>query len=966
MAVMYCLALIGLRIYDLIQYQNQFDFRYSQYNGATSFYYTLPATGIELLIMCLNVVLLFVLLFTVGFLSLYQFYYISKNLTTIESFENDRIDELVRRNKIPASAGTAESFPYDLGMWANLKTVFGREWWLWWLPREAEGDGVHFPVNARLVAGGKPITWPPLEYYVYKNDPNYAGDKVEDDYDDEDDEEEEEYDDGEEEIVRGGDNGMVYRRKHVRRDSEGYVVTEYSNEERQQMLWTAQQQAERYVDGTGGDVDYGSDGGDELTERDRLLDGEDEDEGEVLGVLRQKLRGRGSRGGGRGRGWYYKEKYGGGRSRELREARDASTDNSGYVQMDVDQRQGHRIASASGSTTTVTSSSARTSQELSDILMSIDRSSYGAYKRLLGTFRFPDGTELLVDHIQSDPYAPPSKMRVRVPQSVARFPSGTYTTSTRRIALEHLLTQKFWSYVHKSRFDVANQGGGWHGSKGGDFNIDKPGQQVLERSCMNVTTEYVEARFTVSLPAQGRNILGYQANTILTERLPQVISSTLLYGALDAQELRAFLECVEDQDELRGLIKEAGLIAFVPNGAILPRESGASDLPMRNENVVPFRSPPTLEREFRLPNRGVVKGMGIPRGVCLIVGGGFHGKSTLLDAIKCGVYNHVPGDGREFVSTDEMVIHVRAEDGRSISSVDITPFITNLPFGKGTREFSTADASGSTSMAANIQEALEATRGFLFDEDTCATNFLITDRRMQMLVAREKEPITPLISKIRSLYTERNCSSILVIGGCGSYLDVADVVIAMDNYEPRDVTAQARDVALKIPVGLSDGTLPYGTTAKRVPNIPRFSQEGPANLRAESTSTTEGNSSETASITPARGGGKSSARRTHVITFEGVEVDLSGLEQLVHTSQSRCILDAMQHIRDLSASSVGGHAGTHLSLKELIERLEREWDEKGLDIVHPKGWPAGDYARPRGLEVAGALNRLRGLRARQV
>ena len=100
--------------------------------------------------------------------------------------------------------------------------------------------------------------------------------------------------------------------------------------------------------------------------------------------------------------------------------------------------------------------------------------------------------------------------------------------------------------------------------------------------------------------------------------------------------------------------------------------------------------------------------MGIRKGITLIVGGGYHGKSTLLKALEAGVYNHIAGDGREFVITDDTAFKLRAEDGRSITGVDISPFIKNLPNKKDTVHFSTEDASGSTSQAANLMEALES------------------------------------------------------------------------------------------------------------------------------------------------------------------------------------------------------------------------------------------------------------------
>ncbi|KAJ3300302.1 hypothetical protein HK104_002121 [Borealophlyctis nickersoniae] len=501
-------------------------------------------------------------------------------------------------------------------------------------------------------------------------------------------------------------------------------------------------------------------------------------------------------------------------------------------------------------------------------------------------------------------------------------------------------------------------------SKGGDFNMDKPGQQVLERSAVDVTPEFVEARFTVGLPAQGqgRSIMGRQAITLLTERLPEIAKATMVFPSLDAQDVQRFVECIEDQCVLRDLIVGAGLVAFVPNGAILPRLSGASDLPMRGGNLIPFVSPASLEKSFKLPNRGLIKGMGIPKGVTLIAGGGFHGKSTLLDALQVGVYNHIPGDGREFVSTDASVVKIRAEDGRSITSVDISTFISNLPFGQNTERFSTPDGSGSTSMAANIQEALEVgSRGLLFDEDTCATNFLIRDRRMQMLVSKDNEPITPLISKIRSLYEEKGCSSILVVGGCGSYLDVADLVVSMESYVPMDVTAKAKGIVSALPIGLGDeGNIPYGPVSSRTPLISTANVPTPDPAPATDTEETGAAATELSRAGgggSGRSGGKSAVRgRTgHLITFSGTDIDLSALEQLVHPSQARSILDVLLYLQSVSG-------GKQKTLAQWVDEIEGMWDAKGMDCLDLQGWKSGELARPRRFEVAGAINRFRGLR----
>ncbi|KAI9326677.1 hypothetical protein BDR26DRAFT_941046 [Obelidium mucronatum] len=313
---------------------------------------------------------------------------------------------------------------------------------------------------------------------------------------------------------------------------------------------------------------------------------------------------------------------------------------------------------------------------------------------------------------------------------------------------------------------------------------------------------------------------------------------------------------------------------------------------------IAFVSPKTLQRKFTLPHTGVIHGMAIPKGITLIVGGGFHGKSTLMDALQMGVYNHIPGDGREFVVTESTVLKIRAEDG------------------------STLDASGSTSMAANIQEALEyglnTFRRYIIS--SCATNFLIRDQRMQQLISPEKEPITPLISKVRSLHQDLGCSSVLVVGGCGSYLDVADLVISMDSYVAK-LSADKMD---------NESAPTYHTSQP-----PMF---------AKSAST------------------KSAARRTHMITFSGIDVDLSGLEQLVHTSQSRLIVDALVYLREIAETQNGATAA--FSLKEAVHRLEQVWDRDGLEAVGrfaSTGGVVGDYARPRGIEVVAALNRIRGL-----
>ncbi|KAJ1772909.1 (ABC) transporter [Coemansia sp. RSA 1843] len=296
--------------------------------------------------------------------------------------------------------------------------------------------------------------------------------------------------------------------------------------------------------------------------------------------------------------------------------------------------------------------------------------------------------------------------------------------------------------------------------------VDRPGQEVIERTSVVIDKDNIEARLTAALPASGRTIVAGLAKNMFLETLPLLVSRTLLYESVNAQTMKELVECVEDQEYLRSQLLSKGIIGFIGDGSILPRRNGISSLPLVAQNVVPFTSPASMRVSFVLPNRGEVTGMGIPQGITLISGGGFNGKSTLLQAIELGVYNHIPGDGRELVVTLLNATKIKSEEGRFISNTDIRPFINNLPFGRDTKQFATEDASGSTSMAASIQEALESgADALLYDEDTCATNFLVRDRRMQKLVSREHEPITPLVNRIREMWNVHKISSVLVIGG---------------------------------------------------------------------------------------------------------------------------------------------------------------------------------------------------------
>lgn len=413
---------------------------------------------------------------------------------------------------------------------------------------------------------------------------------------------------------------------------------------------------------------------------------------------------------------------------------------------------------------------------------------------------------------------------------------------------------------------------------GGAFSINATGQEVLPRtSAMINGNETIQLRFTVSLPAAGRTVLGQQAWQILGVNLVELVWSSLLHGNLDQQKLKDHVYSVGRQNALRKQLSGLGLISFIANGSILPRASGAVALPMDASKAVPFQSPKEAEVTMHLPDGTAITGMGVQKGTTLLTGGGFHGKSTLLEAIELGIYNHIPGDGRELLVTDPTAVKIRAEDGRSVHGVDISPFISNLPGGKDTKCFSTDDASGSTSMATNIQEALEAgCKTLLIDEDSSATNLLVRDQRMQKLI--QKEPITPLISKARALYAQHGVSTVIVIGGLGDWLSVSDNVIAMDSYIPHIITNEAKAVIEQYPTLVAEdktyGSLPdrkfcIDLSGFRSPYAPR---KNFITMKPESRNPVD----DPAEAEPG--------------------IDLSGLDQVVEVGQARMIAALLQKI----------------------------------------------------------------------
>lgn len=579
----------------------------------------------------------------------------------------------------------------------------------------------------------------------------------------------------------------------------------------------------------------------------------------------------------------------------------------------------------------------KNSEELRQQLRSINRKSYPAYKGLKGLYHF--GNYILsIDHVQGDPFASPSHVSIQISHRDAGFPVEYYKDTLTGTTLCDYLTRQFEKQVSQYSFRAKGSG------KSGLLTVSHCGQEILSRTACEITEKGITARFFVGFPANGRTINATELEKILFDFLPVCIQKSFFYSSLNAKELQNYIELAEDQEFIRQTLPAKNLCAFIADGSILPRESGISSRPMKAS--VPFTSPDSLRISINLPHKGKITGMGIPKGITLIVGGGYHGKSTLLNALELGVYNHIPGDGREYVITDATAVKLRSEDGRFIKDVDISMFINDLPNRKDTRCFSTLDASGSTSQAAGIVESIEAgSHLFLLDEDTSATNFMVRDAFMQQVIQREKEPITPFLERAEDLYKKAGISTILVAGSSGAFFHIADTIIQMDNYVPKDITASVKKLCSQYPlpaVSVTDFQLPH---SHRIMSRPAESSK---HLRHNS----RGNHSDSGAAKPERL--KTRISGTDGFSLGRQEIDLRYTEQLIDAEQTAALglllKYAVEHLAD-----------GRRTLPEIVQFLWKNLSLHGLSFFTENQKISCGYATPRIQEIYACLNRYRGL-----
>lgn len=564
----------------------------------------------------------------------------------------------------------------------------------------------------------------------------------------------------------------------------------------------------------------------------------------------------------------------------------------------------------------------KSSLDLKKSLSSINGKSYGAYKSLSDRYDFKKYV-LSIDHVQGDPFASPSKLQIIIAQKTAKFPLELFDTAYKRIALEDYLTRLFYSNINKFSSRVFGSG------KSGLISISRCDAEILERTSVIISSKEIQVRFEVGFPARGRTVLSKELEKILFEFLPQIVDNTLIYDNLNKSHIKKRIELSEDQNYIRNYIKENDLVAFIANGSILPRESGISSKPLKDG--LKFQSPESMEIEIELPFKGKIKGMGIKKGITLFVGGGYHGKSTVLKALELGVYNHIEGDGREYVITDETALKVRAEDGRFIKNTDISLFINNLPNSKDTRKFSTDNASGSTSQAANIIEGIESdTKVFLIDEDTSATNFMIRDDIMQKLVSREKEPITPFIEIVKSLYDKLGISTILVVGSSGDYFDIADTVIQMDSYEPKDVTSKAK-------------SLSRGIVLERIADSSKdISIDFNRKLKK-------------GSIVSGSKGVKIKTLGIDGLSINKDTIELRSVEQIVDSEQ----INSLGYIMKFAEDNI---VNNNKTIRDVVKETLDYISKNGLISISPVKYGMGSLAMPRKQEIIACFNRYRNLK----
>lgn len=427
------------------------------------------------------------------------------------------------------------------------------------------------------------------------------------------------------------------------------------------------------------------------------------------------------------------------------------------------------------------------------VLERINGRGYKSYKSLVGLSEVVDRVRVTVIKVQGDPFAPPSVVKLEhntnMPDWSLQAPVATSDCILRRLR------------VLLKKFSMKGVGEG----NSGVLSVPKLAPIMIRRSSLEVVKTGVGrarivARVHVGLPSRGRRVVSGAAEELLLERLPKAFTSSVSVGE---DKLRRHVETWIEQEHIRARLEDMGLVSFVGDGSILPRRCGGCWEPL--EDAVPFESPPSLRVSVDLPTGRSITGMGIRRGLTVVSGPAYHGKTTLIEAVSAGVWNHIPGDGREYVITIRESFVVMSENGRRVTCVDLTPWLSEMPGASNLSCFTTSDASGATSVAATIQESIElGARLLIIDEDNVATNIIHRDYWLEELIGRKT---LHTVADLAPGLKRAGVSVIVVATGSSELLSRADHVIVMNEYKALDLTHKARQVTAK--KDTSDGVVEY-------------------------------------------------------------------------------------------------------------------------------------------------------------
>jgi predicted ABC-class ATPase len=567
-------------------------------------------------------------------------------------------------------------------------------------------------------------------------------------------------------------------------------------------------------------------------------------------------------------------------------------------------------------------------KEFYNLLAEIDGQPFSEYEKLLGDFdfarfvvKFP---RLDVSAGADDPV-----FTVRVPQSIAELPGHLFDSPIRRTALEDLLTRNLAGQAAKiARFNES-------GLARRNVLVAEPGQKILPRTSVIVTKEYVEACLRIALPykvfrTEGaedpRLVDAEMARKVFFEDLPEIISSGLLCCNLNLSETEHFVDTMEDADRVRQTLPTLGMVSFVGEGSLLARQ-WQSDEP-DFEKIALFEVDEDAQTEVEVPNAGSLKGLGVPAGLTVVVGDLANGRKDFMDAVAAGVYNHVPGDGREHVVTVSDAVQVAVDYGRSIQEVNLTPFCTEAD-GCDPSSYSTSSADAFLSQAAATIEALEVgARVLVVDEHSSAPAFLTTDARVSQLLG--ETPRASLAQRARQMVDELGVS--IVVGGenlVAEYIPVADTVLKVEDYQVTDITDKAKALNLEVP--------PEAPAVNLESMLARSRWIMPSSIDAS----------------VGRLDQVIDAIDEATIQFGRSTIELDGVQQVADDSQLLTI-GLLLYYAKLRYMQEG------YPLREMLDMIDRDLSSEGLGTISRD--PRGDLARPRRYELAAALNRLRTFR----